>query len=232
MNFKNFEKILDILFPHRCPSCNIIVASNDFCKNCLKQIKFFDFLVCSRCFKRILKLNDICHNEKFILGAVTNYNDFIQKAIWNLKFNFVREVANPLSKLLIEYFKTIQNYYQINLKDFIVVPIPLSNKRLKQRGFNQSELIAKNFANYFNLPLELNLLLRLKHSQPQSEIKSFEKRELNVKNCFYINNKIINKNIILIDDVFTSGATMKEAVKTLKEHHAKKIISLVISRVL
>jgi ComF family protein len=226
-----FNKILDILFPNRCPACGIFLEHNDFCLNCLKQIKIFDFLLCPRCFSRLPNLKTCHPEEKFILGAVTNYNDFIQKAIWNLKFDFVREVASPLAKLLIQYFKTIQNYYEIDLKNFIVVPMPLSLRRLKQRGFNQSELIAKNFANYFNLPLETNLLLRSKHSQPQSEINNFNKRQLNVKDCFDIKKDVLNKNIILIDDVFTSGATMKEAVKTLKKHKAKKIIGLVISRV-
>lgn len=227
----NFVKILDILFPRRCPSCLAIQDKNKFCSNCLSKIKFFDSLFCPKCFNRLPDFKRSCHlDEKFILGAATDYNEFIQKAIWNLKFNLVKDAAEPISNLLINYFKMILNYYLIDLKNFIVVPMPLSSKRLKERGFNQSKLIAEFFANYFNLPLEKEILLRVKHSKAQSEINEFEKRKLNVKNCFMVNTKNINKNIILIDDVFTSGATMKEAVRIFKKHNAKKIIGLVISR--
>ncbi len=227
-----WEKILNILFPPRCPACLAIQNENKFCCDCLDKIKIFDFLFCPKCFNRLPDFKKKCHpEEKFILGAATDYNEFIQKAIWNLKFNLVKDAAEPISNLLINYFKTILNYYLIDLKNFIVVPIPISLKRLKERGFNQSELIAGFFANYFNLPLEKEILLRVRHSKPQSEIKDFEKRKLNVQDSFDIKAKTIDKNIILIDDVFTSGATMREAVFELKKHNIKKIIGLVISRV-
>lgn len=229
------DLILDILFPKRCPGCfKITNDDSSFCNFCLNKIEIFNHLFCARCGARLYKFKKICHpNEQFIWGAATNYGPPIQEALHLLKFQFVSRVANPLANILIKYFQNLLIYHQINIKKFIVMPMPLSPKRFKNRGFNQSELIAKIFANYFKLNLINNVLIRIKHSKPQSEIKNFEERKLNVLNCFALKNKEVvkNKNIILIDDVITSGSTAREAVKTLKEGETRKIIVLAIARV-
>ncbi|MGB9608923.1 MAG: ComF family protein, partial [Minisyncoccia bacterium] len=132
----------------------------------------------------------------------------------------------------IQYFNQILKYNFLNMQNFIVIPIPLSKQRLKTRGFNQSELIAKSFADFFKIPLKTDLLFRIKNSKPQSEIKDLNQRKLNVLNCFQIKNQELlkGKNIFLIDDVVTTGATIYEAVKVLKSAGAKKIIVLAISK--
>jgi ComF family protein len=234
MFFKKFlEKTLDVLFPKRCIGCFNFVSNNSyFCKDCLSKIQIFDSFFCPKCKARIPGIKKICHQEeKFILGSATNYNEPVKQAIWRLKFKFITSGAEPLTNLLINYFKNL-NLQELKIENFIVIPIPLSKKRLKERGFNQSELIAKLFAKHFNLKLETNILYRIKNAKPQSEINDFSLRKENVLNCFAVLNKnlIQNKNVILIDDVVTSGATFKEAVKTLKLAGAKKIIALAIAR--
>lgn len=220
----------NIIFPLRCPGCLKIMKNDlNFCDNCLKQIKIYDSLFCPQCWSRLPNLKKICHPEKkFILGAATDYNYITEKAIHLLKFQFATCVVKPLTNLLIKYFEKIQKYNLMNFSDFIVIPIPISKQRLKIRGFNQSELIAQYFAKYFNLSFNNQILLRIKHSKPQSEINNIDQRKLNVLNCFEIKNKalVINKNIILIDDIVTTGSTLNEAVKTLKINGAKKIIAL------
>jgi ComF family protein len=225
------DYFLDILFPKRCISCLKLVKDDTiFCEDCLNKIRIFNSFFCPKCSARIPEFKKICHKEeKFILGAATDYNDIVKQAIWRLKFKFIKRGAYPLANLLINYFKNLDFKYKI---DFIVIPISLSKKRFKERGFNQSELIAQIFANYFNFELETNVLYREKHSKPQSEIDDFNLRKQNVLNCFKVLNKdlILNKNIILIDDVTTSGATFKEAVKVLKESGAKSILALAVAK--
>mgnify|MGYP001127602122 CR=1 FL=1 len=224
---------LDVLFPKRCIGCLKLVKDDlNFCEDCLVKIRIFNSFFCSKCGARIPEFQKICHKgEKFILGAATDYNDIVKQAIWRLKFKFIKRGAYPLANLLINYFKNL-NFSNKKNKNFIVIPIPLSKKRFKERGFNQSELIAQIFANYFNFKLEKNVLYRWKHAKPQSEIDDFNLRRQNVLNCFKVLNKdlITNKNIILIDDVVTSGATFKEAVKVLKESGAKFILALAIAK--
>jgi len=227
------DYFLDILFPKRCISCLKLVKDDTiFCEDCLSKIRIFNSFFCPKCGARIPEFKKICHKEeKFILGAATDYNDIVKQAIWRLKFKFIQKGAYPLANLLINYFKNL-NFGNKKNKNFIVIPIPLSKKRFKERGFNQTELIAQIFADYFNFKLEKNVLYREKHSKPQSEIDNFNLRRQNVLNCFRVLNKdlIINKNIILIDDVTTSGATFKEAVKALNKSGAKFILALAITK--
>jgi len=225
------DYFLYILFPKRCISCLKLVKDDTiFCEDCLSKIRIFNSFFCPKCGARISEFKKICHKkEKFILGAATDYNDIVKQTIWRLKFKFIQRGAYPLANLLINYFKNLDFKNKI---DFIVIPVPLSKKRFKERGFNQSELIAQIFANYFNFKIEINVLYREKHSKPQSEIDDLNLRKQNVSNCFKVLNKdlILNKNIILIDDVTTSGATFKEAVKVLKESGAKSILALAVTK--
>lgn len=227
------DYFLDILLPKRCISCLKLVKDDTvFCRDCLNKIPIFNSFFCPRCGARIPEFKKICHKEeKFILGAATDYNNTVKQAIRRIKFKFISKGIEPLSNLLINYFQKL-NFGDKRIKNFIVIPIPLSKKRFKERGFNQSELIAQNFANYFGFKFEKNVLYRNKHSKPQSAINDFNLRKQNVFNCFAVLNKdlIKNKNIILIDDVLTSGATLGEAVKVLKKSGAKFVLALVVAK--
>jgi len=111
------------------------------------------------------------------------------------------------------------------------VPIPLYKIRHRTRGFNQAELLAKEIANYYNLPLEINLLKRIIPTEPQANIKDDEKRKTNIKEVFNVGPAAVQgKNIILIDDVSTTGATLTEAGKILKNNGANKVWGLVVAR--
>ena len=104
------------------------------------------------------------------------------------------------------------------------MPVPISKKRYKLRGYNQSSLLAKEFAEIFNLEFDKEVLIKIKNNPRQSTL-SQEERFLNTQGVYKINKnaKIINKNILLLDDVFTTGATCNECAKVLKEAGAKKV---------
>ncbi len=121
-----------------------------------------------------------------------------------------------------------------NFKDPILIPIPLSKKRYKERGYNQSELLCKEIIKIDTnkyLRLDANILFKNKETEHQAKIKDKNKRLKNLSGTFEIKTgiNIKNRNIILIDDVTTTGATLSEAKKVLKDAGARKIIAFTIA---
>lgn len=113
----------------------------------------------------------------------------------------------------------------LKLYDFIL-PVPLSFKRLQERGYNQSLLILWG---YLGIKKPLNILQRIKHSRPQSELSGKERLE-NVKGAFKAKKDFQNKSVLLLDDVMTTGVTLREASKELKKAGAQKVDLLVFAR--
>lgn len=136
-----------------------------------------------------------------------------------------------LYKSFTTFFNKYQkNYLNLNFYD-IIIPVPISKKRFKKRGYNQSFLIAKEIAKNFTIKLEEDVLIKTQNNIAQSTLNKKE-REQNVKNAYKIINmeKIKNKNILLIDDIFTTGATVNECSKILKLGQAKKVDILTIAK--
>lgn len=179
-------------------------------------------------FKNIEEANEI-KNENY--KSLFQYkNKIMRKAIWSIKYNKNDIINKKFSKLL--YGFIIENISDemtfSNFNNPIIIPIPMHKNNLKERGYNQSEIISKNIISFDNekiFKIEPNALSKIKETPHQSKLKNKNERLKNLKDCFYADEKIVkNKNIILIDDVITTGTTMKEATKTLKEAGANKVI--------
>lgn len=240
--------ILDILFPPICVNCRktLTNAENDadqrgkiICEQCLGLIKLNSALFCPVCRARLAELSSalrenkkICHRDApYFLAAAGNYDDpVLQNLIHYFKYKSFENLAPILGELLIKYFKLL-SFETFKLLNFVIVPIPLHRCRERERGFNQAKLLAEITARHFNLPL-IDGLKRIKNNEPQAKMKNSEKRTKNISGCFEIKNPeaIRGKNIILIDDVFTSGATMNEAARILKKNGSGKIIALVLAK--
>ncbi|MBI3638586.1 ComF family protein [Candidatus Wolfebacteria bacterium] len=253
--------LLDIFFPPVCFACQKHLAertnadspakisnensgeeaqNNFLCEECLLSIKLNNSLFCPVCRARIPEFEKICHfNSKYLLAAATNYNDpVIQNLIHYFKYKGFENIAPFLSEVLIKYTESVIRNLKparpaggLEIRNFLIIPIPLHPSRQRERGFNQSELLAKNIAVYYSIPL-INNLKRIRKNEHQVSLKDYGKRIKNIAGCFSIKNpeEIAGKNIILIDDVFTSGATMNEAVEILKSAGARKIIALVLAK--
>jgi competence protein ComFC len=215
MKFKEF--ILDLIFPK-------------FCLGCKKEGTF----LCEDCFS-ILEISTT--HQKFkgknladLYFPVDYENFLVKRLIQNFKYPpLIKELKKELAFLIISHFLLLDK--KPDFSDFILVPIPLSKKKLKWRGFNQAEEIAKELAEFLKIPLISDCLIKTKETKDQVELSEKERKE-NVKGVFFIKNKekITGKNILLIDDVFTTGATMEEAARVLKEAGAEKIVGIVIAR--
>lgn len=219
MNYlsKIFNVVLNFVFPTQCIVCG--QKDTHLCLNCLSVIP--------------LAQND--PSDSII--SVFNYkNPTIKKALWMLKYENKRDLAKNLA--IVAHDVLLEELADLaiakNFTNPLLVPIPLSEKRFKERGYNQSELLAKELiakdgSNSFTLATDV--LYKTKDTKHQAEIKDRKDRLVNLKDCFTVKNaeKILKRNIILIDDVTTTGATLKEAKKVLKLAGAKKILTLTIA---
>ncbi|PIU99220.1 hypothetical protein COS59_00930 [Candidatus Wolfebacteria bacterium CG03_land_8_20_14_0_80_36_15] len=235
---KAYDFSLDILFPPICVNCKKPLDKNEnsICKKCLSKIQLNNTLFCPVCRARLPENKKICHFDcHYLLGAAGNYDDLIlQNLIQSFKYKNLKTLAPILTDLLIQFIRNSDLALPADrqrIRNFIVVPIPLYPRRERERGFNQAKLITKNLVEKLNLEF-CDALVRLKNTKSQAQARDTEERAKNVKDCFKIIHPelVKEKNIILVDDVFTSGATINEAVKILKQNGAKKILALVIAK--
>ena len=225
---------LNVLFPSVCLNCrkHLDDERNRFdvvCGACFKNIKIRDAFCCPVCAGRLPSGEKTCHPKSaYLLAAAASYDDeAVQKLVWRLKYRFCPSAALPLADLLIRHLEMAGGSFE----NTVVVPLPLAPRREKRRGFNQAKLLAALVADRFGVRLVGDALERTRNTKTQADLK-WEKRKINVLGCFAVKDKtaVAGKNIILVDDVYTSGATAGEAVRTLKTAGAKKIIVAVAAR--
>ncbi len=249
---------LDLIFPIECLGCGR--EGYWFCGDCFKEVKFKPKQYCLHCkkendFGQFCPSCQIIYDLNGVLIAAFYDELIIGRAIRSLKYHFIDGIADDLSKLMISFvdrllekgkvlksglasgvdwrsFKRAENLPQaiLNFNDNLVVPVPLSKKRLRWRGFNQAELLAQRVAGKYGLALDNNSLVRIKHKKPQAKLDEIHRLE-NIKNCFeWQGSKINKKNIILIDDVVTTGSTLNECAKVLKASGAGEVWGLVVAK--
>lgn len=225
----NFDFIISIMFPRCCMGCGILLRKGVLCEPCAAAVSVPRAFFCPQCGSA----RGSCHPDVFYhLGAAGSYANPVLKAlIHSLKFRGRKAAAEPLALLLARYAASSP----ASLAAFAghtVVPVPLSRKRLRARGFNQAELIARRFASQLSLPIATRLLARVKHAKPQSETKNLVERKNNIRGCFSVSDPAAaaGKCFILIDDVTTSGATFLEAARALKDAHAARVFALAVAQ--
>ena len=215
MNILN--TILDIVFPVNCIFCK--KRGEDFCIDCINSAKDAE----RESAKWIFPLYDYRHPP-------------IKKALWFLKYNKKKKIASIFAKIMYHIILEELSDLSImeNFKNPILIPIPLTKKRQRERGYNQTELIAKKLIELDdneNFILKNDILIKNKETIHQANIKNRNIRLKNLIGSFIVKNKeeIKNRNIILIDDITTTGATLNEARKTLKKAGAKKIVAFTVA---
>lgn len=225
---------LDILFPAVCAGCKKNLHKEDrglfLCASCLETAITYDTLLCAVCSARLPENKKTCHKDApHLLGAATNYdNPRMKSLIWELKYARHPWAARPLGMILARYLSSLK----IDLAHFSLLPVPLHPRRERERGFNQSELILEAANEILQLPVIPHAVQRITHTAPQAEISDMRLRHENIAGCFAVQHPglIAGKHIIVIDDVATSGATLREVTSVLKNAGAKKIIGLVAAK--
>jgi len=231
---KTKEIVMDVLFPPICVNCgkslNTEEKTRGLCAYCFTAIPIANTLTCPVCKARLAENVKICHfDTSYRLAAASNYeNPIIKNLIWQIKYQKKTGAVESLAQILFEHLKILK----LNLKNYTLLSVPLHKERERARGFNQSELVAHSLSRKLNLAIIANGFVRSKNTPPQAEARDFGEREKNLRDSFQVTAKeiITGRNIILIDDVFTSGATMNAAVAALKEAGAKHVIGLVVAK--
>lgn len=228
-------KALDILFPHLCFGCKtegvFLCAS---CKTSLRWIPPTCF-VCGafRPPKKRVQPGRTClscRKKSHIYAFLSPFSyaqGLVREQLHSFKYNRVRSLDETLAQLLKEYFDA----HRINFpKNAVLVPVPLHKNRKRTRGFNQSELVALRLQEIFPIELHSGIIQKTKKTKPQIELTASE-RQQNVAGTFNVSNPdaVKNKTVILLDDVKTTGATLEEAARVLKDAGAKKIWAITIA---
>jgi competence protein ComFC len=170
------------------------------------------------------------------IHSLFHYKDpYVRQALWALKYQGNKKIARLFAALLYESMIEIISEASLyeNFSDPIIIPLPLSIERLKERGWNQSEILAQEITKIFpELHYEKDILKKIKHTAPQTSL-SRKERIHNLKNCFAVPHEkrsaILNRNIILIDDVTTTGSTIIEARSTLLKAGARRVIAFTVA---
>lgn len=235
---KWLRTFIDIILPPRCLVCGKSIYSDDsLCSECFAKINFISAPYCSHC-GRPLPLQTaeqqsycvscLSHNDDFRLcRSAVKYDEFSKRLILDFKFSDCLENRALLTNWL---FLAGQDIFREGID--LIIPVPLHPMRLFKRKYNQSAVLALSLSKLINIPVNYNSLQKIKHTVPQISCTG-KQRIKNVKKAFEVTSKenIKGKRIVLIDDVFTTGATLSECARALKKAGAKSIDALTIARV-
>ncbi|SJZ48331.1 competence protein ComFC [Cetobacterium ceti] len=187
------------------------ILFDEKCSLCGKILKYEDKdYICLQCYKNLLEMGEI--KKQGDLYYLYYYDD-IKKVIWDFKFKNRRYLGNVIGEILKRKIIFLRN----NLEVDYIIPIPISEKRKLERGFNQVEEILKEAS------VEYLEIKRIKNTKPMYSLKTIEKREENLRESFYIPQNIEDKVILVVDDIVTTGSTFSEIERELKKKKPKKI---------
>lgn len=214
--------VLSLLFPKFCVQCRR--RGEYLCTKCFAFIDFLPTLICAVCSKPAIDgiTHPGCRTRYTIDGVFASvaYKGSIKKLLYQYKFSpYLSQLTPFLSELMYEGVIQFEPIIKIIEKNTALVPIPLTKKKARQRGYNQAELLAQELGKKLQLPIE-KCLIRRSETKPQSELSREERRE-NIKNAFSVAAVPSQSTIFLVDDIVTSGATFNEAAKVLKKNGAK-----------
>jgi ComF family protein len=222
------ELAVDSFFPRRCVGCG--KGGGFLCPECLGKLPRLlpplcphcgrpqaSGIVCPSCWQRQTEIDGIRSPFRF--------DEVIRKAIHELKYRNLKAISPCLAELLADYFRSNP------LPGEALVCVPLHPRRLRERGYNQSSLLARELGRRIGLPVIEDCLIRVKQAQPQVRAVDVEERRRNVADAFVCRDeKVRGKQIILIDDVCTSGATLESCAAALKNKGATSVWGLTLAR--
>lgn len=227
--------LLDLLFPKRCVGCRRIGAY--FCPRCSLHIRTIEFseTICPVCEKSAIggRTHPRCRKRYTIDGLTSffHYDGIIRKAIKAIKYRYVSDMIREFMSLIPSYW--IDEIRKHIKKDEVVIPVPLHPGRFRERGFNQAEIIGRLLASELDANTNSSVLIRHRFTHPQVEMTDRKTRLKNMEGVFALKgnmNILSGKYIILVDDVFTTGATLRSAARVLKHAGVRSVWGVTIAR--
>ena len=210
------NNILELIYPNVCGICGKI-CKESLCKRCAIEIKKYEINLVNK--NKKMYFNESMH--------IFKYNEMIRQRLIEYKFQDKSYMYKTFAKIILKN-KKVCGFLE---KYDIIIPVPIHKKRRLKRGYNQTELIAKEICKNISLELKTDVLIKQKNIIAQSELNKNERKQ-NIKNAFEIKsiNEIIDKKILLFDDIYTTGSTVNECSKILRKAGAKQVGVLTIAK--
>ena len=235
LNNMNFiQTFIGLFFPKVCLNCEITLNENEqyLCSDCITSLEFLED-ICPIC--GAPKTGEqcwVCDTNNFQFDkarSVFMFNEIVQKLIHEFKYNEMTRIVKLFGEYSQEYLNKYQPFDHIDY----IVPVPLHTVRKRDRGFNQAEYLAQEISKNMDWKHLPTLIKRKRFTETQTKLKKTQRKD-NVSHAFNINPKYIikGKNILLVDDVFTTGATADSIAAILKEEKVNKVYVLTIGRAL
>ena len=215
------ETILELIYPSKCPFCGEIVSAgkkhstehNGICKACREKLPYIGEVRCMCCGKPLTDpAEEYCYDctrqkHLFVDGrSLWVHKDAVENAVYAMKYQNRRIYGQTFGKEMAEHFLP----YLWERKITLIVPVPLHSRRKRKRGFNQAEIVAKVLSENTGIAMDAGAVKRIKATSPQKELGDKE-------------------NIVLIDDIYTTGSTLDEAARVLKKAGAENVYFLTVS---
>ena len=235
-----FGRVLDFILPVACPYCNATRGDSKvpfLCSSCWNDFSLLSGPVCPTCGRPFASPEALSHAPGHECGAcrltppqfdqalsVGSFEGPLREAIHLFKYRPCRAFGKPLGIWMAAHVRTLTDLD-------IVMPVPLHKKRLRQRGFNQALLLAHRMSKAHRIPLSFDNLFRTRSTRPQVELNG-EERIRNVAGAFALRRpeEVASRKIVLVDDVFTTGATLNECASVLKDAGAAHVIACTLAR--
>ncbi len=227
------EKLVGILYPRRCPVCHRIVEKRGelICTACRKELHPIREPRCKKCGKALqVQEKEYCRDcrerpHNYLRGAAAlPYDGKIKQSIYQLKFHNKREYIDFYGP----YMAEVLGKELISWNPQVLVPVPLHKTKLRKRGFNQAELLAKELGKCMGIPVDTELVERTRFTKPQKELL-FRERQNNLKGAFKIRKCDVKlKRIVLVDDIYTTGSTIDEIAGEFLRQGIKEVYFVVL----
>lgn len=224
--------VLDILYPSRCPVCHgIRKGKGNICPDCRKKLHYITEPKCKKCGKQLENAEQeyCCDCLRFPHafdrgGAVFTYDDIMRSSISMFKYHNRREYAGFYAAEMYRH----DRYLIERLAPDVILPVPVHWKKKRKRGFNQAELVAKELGKLTGISVDTKYLVRKEATTPQKELTRIQRKQ-NLKEAFELRAKRkCYERVLLIDDIYTTGATMDAISEILRENQTKIIYFLTI----
>lgn len=223
------EKLLELLYPPKCPFCGKIWSG--ICENCRENYPMIQEPRCMKCGKPIREnTEEYCYDCKktkhyYEVGrSLWVHKEPVNEAIYAFKYKNQRVYGEIFARELAKAYGKLLKQQEVKL----IIPIPLHKSRRRKRGYNQTEILAKYLGKYTGIEVDCISLARVKRTSPQKRYNNKERKK-NIKNAFVLKRKMNVENVVLIDDIYTTGSTIDEAARILKEAGVINVYFLTIS---
>ena len=234
-----FKGLVNLIYPLYCQTCGLKLEPTNtryLCETCWNKISKNQPPFCIKCGMTLpgsaqeKPQCESCSKKDYVFTRAWStglYQGILKECIHLLKYNKKVFMAAPLGKLMTDFIKCYLDFGNIDL----IIPVPLHPARLREREFNQSALLAEQINKRFNIPLSLNNLVKVRPTRPQAGLSGKE-RQANIQLAFKIKNSSLfsEKNVLLVDDVFTTGSTINECSTALLQSEINNIYVLTLAR--